>query len=82
MASPQTTNPVKARRSSLSSLCRRVGDPSKRFIVIGAGPGLEMLKISSQQRQSVGLADFGLNHVSLYSDDVQGSRDLLVTAGR
>ena len=66
---------------------RQLGLPSgaairrQRFIVIGEGPGLEMFEISGEQREAAGLADFGLNHISLYCDDLEGSRDRLVAAG-
>lgn len=66
---------------------RQLGLPSgaairrQRFIVIGEGPGLEVFEISGEQREAAGLADFGLNHISLYCDDLEGSRDRLVAAG-
>ena len=66
---------------------RQLGLPSgaairrQRFIVNGEGPGLEMFEISGEQREAAGLTDFGLNHISLYCDDLEGSRDRLVAAG-
>mgnify|MGYP001038240714 CR=1 FL=1 len=53
----------------------------QRFVVIGEGPGLEMFEISGEQREAAGLADFGLNHIALYCDDLEGCRDRLVAAG-
>lgn len=53
----------------------------QRMIVIGEGPGLEMFEISGEQRAAAGLADFGLNHISLYCDDIEGSLKRLVDAG-
>jgi hypothetical protein len=41
-----------------------------RMIVIGTGPDLEMSEIDSPKRQTAaGLADFSLNHLSVYFDD-------------
>lgn len=53
----------------------------QRFFVIGEGPGLEVFEISAEQRPAAGLADFGLNHLSLYCDDIEGSLARLVSAG-
>lgn len=53
----------------------------QRFFVIGEGPGLEVFEISGEQRPAAGLADFGLNHISLYCDDIEGSLQRLVDAG-
>lgn len=53
----------------------------QRFFVIGEGPGLEVFEISGEQRPAAGLADFGLNHIALYVDDIQGSLQRLVDAG-
>ncbi|MDO4916075.1 MAG: VOC family protein [Rothia sp. (in: high G+C Gram-positive bacteria)] len=53
----------------------------QRFIVIGDGPGLELFEISGKQREASGLADFGLNHISFYCDDIHGSLERLVAAG-
>lgn len=66
---------------------RQLGLPSgaaihrQRMIVIGEGPGLEMFEISGEQRAAAGLADLGLNHISLYCDDIEGSLAGLVAAG-
>lgn len=53
----------------------------QRFFVIGNGPGLEVFEISGKQREAAGLADFGLNHVSFYCDDINESLERLVAAG-
>ena len=53
----------------------------QRMFVIGQGPGLEVFEISGQQRPASGLADFGLNHIALYCDDIEGSLARLVAAG-
>lgn len=53
----------------------------QRMFVIGEGPGLEVFEISGEQRPASGLADLGLNHISLYCDDIQGCLDRLVAAG-
>lgn len=66
---------------------RQLGLPSgaaihrQRMIVIGEGPGLEVFEIRGEQRAASGLADFGLNHISLYCDDIEGSLARLVAAG-
>lgn len=66
---------------------RQLGLPSgaaihrQRMVVIGEGPGLELFEISGEQREAAGLADFGLNHLSLYVDDIEGSLARLVEAG-
>ncbi|WP_343826688.1 VOC family protein [Falsarthrobacter nasiphocae] len=65
---------------------RQLGLPSgaairkQRMIVIGEGPGLEVFEIDAEQRAAAGLADFGLNHRSLYWDDIDGSLERLVAA--
>lgn len=53
----------------------------QRMFVIGEGPGLEVFEISGEQRPAVGLADFGLNHISFSVDDIEGSLERLVAAG-
>lgn len=53
----------------------------QRFFVIGGGPGLEVFEISGEQRPAAGLADFGLNHISFYCDDLDGAIERLVAAG-
>ena len=53
----------------------------QRMFVIGEGPGLEVFEISGEQRPAAGLADFGLNHISFYCDDIEGSLRRLVAAG-
>lgn len=53
----------------------------QRMIVIGEGPGLEMFEVSGDQRAAAGLADFGLNHLCCYVDDIEGSLARLVEAG-
>ncbi|UYG16409.1 VOC family protein [Brachybacterium huguangmaarense] len=53
----------------------------QRMFVIGEGPGLEVFEISGEQRPASGLADLGLNHISLYCDDIEGSLARLVAAG-
>lgn len=66
---------------------RQLGLPSgaaihkQRFLVIGAGQGLELFEISGKQREAAGLANFGLNHISFYCDDIEGSLQRLVDAG-
>ena len=49
-------------------------------MVIGAGQGLELFEISGKQREAAGLANFGLNHISFYCDDIEGSLQRLVDA--
>ena len=53
----------------------------QHMFVIGEGPGLEVFEISGEQRAAAGLADFGLNHISFYCDDIDGSLQRLVDAG-
>lgn len=53
----------------------------QRCFAIGGGPGLEVFQISGEQRPASGLADFGLNHISLYCDDLPGALRRLVAAG-
>lgn len=53
----------------------------QRMLVIGEGPGLEMFEVSGEQRPASGLSDLGLNHISLYCDDIDGSLARLVAAG-
>ncbi|YAL83984.1 VOC family protein [Dermacoccaceae bacterium W4C1] len=53
----------------------------QRMLVIGTGPGLEMFEITGEQRAAAGLADFGLNHIALYVDDITGCLERLVAAG-
>lgn len=53
----------------------------QRFFVIGDGPGLEVFEISGEQRPASGLADFGLNHISFYCDDLPAALERLVAAG-
>lgn len=53
----------------------------QRFLVIGEGPGLEVFEISGDQRPAAGLADFGLNHISFYCDDIDACLERLVAAG-
>lgn len=53
----------------------------QRMFVIGGGPGLEVFEISGPHRPAAGLADYGLNHMSLYVDDIEGSLARLVAAG-
>lgn len=66
---------------------RQLGLPSgaaihkQRFFVLGEGPGLEVFEISGDQRPASGLADLGLNHISFYCDDIEGSLARLVAAG-
>lgn len=66
---------------------RQLGLPSgakirkQRMIVAGTGPSLEVFEIEGQQRPAIGLADFGLNHVSFYVDDLEASLARLVAAG-
>lgn len=62
-------------------LPHRAAIHKQRFFVIGDGPGLEVFEIAGEQRPAAGLADFGLNHVSLYTDDIDGSLRRLVAAG-
>lgn len=66
---------------------RQLGLPSgaaihrQRMFVIGEGPGLEVFEISGEQREASGLADFGLNHISLYCDDIEGALARISAAG-
>ncbi|WP_342372874.1 VOC family protein [Propioniciclava soli] len=53
----------------------------QRMIVAGTGPSLELFEIEGPQRAAVGLADLGLNHLSFYVDDIEGSLRRLVDAG-
>lgn len=53
----------------------------QRMFVVGEGPGLEVFEIAGEQREAVGLADLGLNHVSFYTDDIEGMRERLIRAG-
>lgn len=53
----------------------------QRMIVIGTGPGLEVFEIDAPHQEAAGLADYGLNHVSFYTDDIEGDRRRLIEAG-
>lgn len=54
----------------------------QRMIQIGLGPGFEVFEIDAPERQrAAGLADFGLNHVSLYVDDIDRALERAVAAG-
>lgn len=66
---------------------RQLGLPSgakirkQRMIVAGTGPSLEVFEIQAPHAPAAGLADYGLNHLAFYVDDIQGSLDRLVAAG-
>ncbi|MGO2658605.1 EthD family reductase [Mycetocola reblochoni] len=54
----------------------------QRMVQIGVGPGLEVFEIAVDERQpAAGLADLGLNHVSVYVDDIDGALRRAVAAG-
>lgn len=53
----------------------------QRMFVIGEGPGLEVFEIDAPHAPAAGLADYGLNHVSFFTDDIDGLLDRLVAAG-
>lgn len=53
----------------------------QRMVVIGEGPGLEVFEIDAPHQSASGLADYGLNHISLYCDDLPGCLERLVQAG-
>lgn len=54
----------------------------QRMVRIGNGPGLELFEIrADQQRDPLKLSDFGINHLSLYCDDIHASLQRLVAAG-
>ncbi|MCM0622760.1 EthD family reductase [Nocardioides bruguierae] len=67
---------------------RQLGLPSgakivrQRMVQIGVGPGLEVFEIESPaQAPPAGLADLGLNHVSVYVDDIEAALRRAVAAG-
>lgn len=53
----------------------------QRMIRIGNGPNLEVFEITGEQRAASGLADLGLNHISVYCDDIDSALERLVAAG-
>lgn len=53
----------------------------QRMIVAGTGASLEMFEIDGPHQPAAGLVDYGLNHLSFYVDDIQGSLERLVAAG-
>ena len=53
----------------------------QRMIVIGTGPSLEVFQIEGPHQPAAGLADYGLNHLSVYTDDIETSRQRLIDAG-
>ncbi|MFT8638052.1 MAG: EthD family reductase [Pseudoclavibacter sp.] len=67
---------------------RQLGLPSgarilrQRMVQIGFGPGIEMFEIDARHQQpAAGLGDLGLNHVSVYVDDIEGALRRAVAAG-
>lgn len=54
----------------------------QRMIQIGVGPGLEVFEITDTAQQSAAkLSDIGLNHVSVYVDDIDAALHRAVAAG-
>lgn len=54
----------------------------QRMMQIGMGPGIEMFEIhASPQQPAAGLGDLGLNHFSIYVDDIGASLRRAVAAG-
>lgn len=54
----------------------------QRMIQIGIGPGIEMFEVDTKLQQSPAkLSDFGVNHVSVYVDDIDSSLQRAVAAG-
>ncbi|MYM19573.1 VOC family protein [Brevibacterium sp. 5221] len=53
----------------------------QRMFAVGDGPGLEVFQIEGDQCPASGLADLGLNHMSLYCDDIDGCLQRLRAAG-
>ena len=43
----------------------------QRMLRLGNGPGLELFQIeASEQRNPLKLSDYGINHMSVYCDDI------------
>lgn len=54
----------------------------QRMLVIGVGPGIELFEMQGEpQEPAVGLADFGLNHLSLYVTDIERAKQSAEAAG-
>lgn len=55
----------------------------QRFLQIGAdGPGLELFEVSNvHSNPPVKLTDYGLNHLSVYVDDIEAAAQQLANAG-
>lgn len=57
----------------------------QRMVQIGTGPGLEMFEVrpgdQHEARPAAGLADLGLQHVSVFVDDVAAALERAVRAG-
>ena len=54
----------------------------QRLMRIGEGPNLELFEVENGGSSSTpGLADRGLNHMSLYCDDIRGVLDRAIAAG-
>nr|WP_281479675.1 VOC family protein [Wohlfahrtiimonas chitiniclastica] len=54
----------------------------QRMLRIGNGPGLELFEIKAlEQRKPLRLCDFGINHMALYCDDIEGSVARIQAAG-
>lgn len=53
----------------------------QRMVVAGTGPSLELFEIEAPHAPAAGLADYGLNHLAFYVDNIQGSLGRLVAAG-
>lgn len=54
----------------------------QRMIQIGVGPGLEVFEIADTAQQSAAkLSDIGLNHVSVYVDDIDAALRRAIAAG-
>lgn len=67
---------------------RQLGLPSgaritrQRMVQIGIGPSIEMFEIDSpEQRPAARLSDIGLNHLSLYVDNIDAALRRAVAAG-
>ncbi|MDF2048288.1 VOC family protein [Microbacterium sp. Kw_RZR3] len=67
---------------------RQLGLPSgakivrQRMVQIGVGPGLEVFEIvDSAQQPPAKLSDLGLNHVSVYVDDIDSALKRAIAAG-
>ncbi|MFC3903125.1 Catechol 2,3-dioxygenase [Acinetobacter marinus] len=54
----------------------------QRMLRLGNGPGLELFEIEAPTQASpLKLSDFGINHMSVYCDDIEGSLTRIINAG-